>query len=149
MKIGNKILVVCIGNICRSPAAEAFFSAHFKEQGIVAEVESAGIHAMIGDSAAPHTQKIMLQDYDIGVSQHRARQITEDMVFSNHLVITMDKGQSDVLKKKYPFVSGKIYRLGEWRNTDIVDPYQQPESVFTSCINLIHACTHDWIKKFW
>lgn len=149
MQIGSRILVVCIGNICRSPAAEAFFSTYFKAQGIAVEVESAGIHAMVGDSAAPNTQKIMSQDYNIAVSQHRARQLTENMIFSNQIIITMEKNHTDILKKQYSFASGKIYRLGEWRHIDIADPYQQPEPVFKSCIDLIHACTHDWIKKFW
>lgn len=147
MSAGSKILVVCIGNICRSPAAEGFIARYFKDNAIQAEVSSAGIHAMVGKGAATFTEKLMYDEYGIDVSQHRARQITEEMVRYHDLIWVMDDEQVDSLKKMYSFASGKIYRIGKWRQVDVSDPYRQSEAVFRSCINLLNDCVSDWMKK--
>ena len=140
--------MVCIGNICRSPVAEGFILHYFKNNSIAGEVSSAGIYAMVGNSADPHAQTIMRDQFNIDVSQHRARQITKEMVQYYDLVLAMDQEQVTILKKKYPFALGKIYSLGKWRQVDIADPYQQSEVVFYTCIDLIQACVMDWIKKY-
>lgn len=142
---------MCAGNICRSPAAEGFIASYFKDKSPSVEITSAGIQAMVGDPAVPNTQKVMLETYGIDVSHHRARQVTEEMMRHYDLILVMDDEQALYLKKVCPFASGKIYRLGKWRQTDIADPYKyrDDENVFRSCIALIHDCVDDWIKKFW
>lgn len=151
MNIGSKVLVVCIGNICRSPAAEGFIANHFKRHAIEGVVRSAGIHAMVGDPAAKNTIKVMQDVYDIDVSQHRAAQITESMAREHDLILVMDDEQVMHIKKIYPFASGKVHRLGKWRQVNVADPYKNlhDEQVFQSCIALIHDCVSDWTKKFW
>ena len=147
MQLGSKFLFVCIGNICRSPAAEGFLSAYFQKKLLSAEVASAGIRAMVGAAPVPIGQKIMQENYQINISDHRAQQLTEEMIRYNDLIFVMDDEQTAYLKKVAPFASGKIHKLGKWRNTDIADPYLQSDSVFESCYALIQDCVQDWVER--
>ena len=147
--LGHKILVACIGNICRSPAAEGFIADYFKKNNISGEVASAGIHALVGESAAPYTEKTMKTLYGIDVSHHRAQQLTEAIIKKYDVVFAMSDGQVRHLKKTYPHASGKICLLGKWQETDIGDPYRESEAVFQECIALIQVCTNDWLTRFW
>lgn len=149
MSLANKILVVCIGNICRSPAGEGFFISQFKKKEIKVEVGSAGIAAMVNQPAALHTQKIMREVYDIDVSQHRARQMTEQMARYYDLILVMDDEQETAVKKMFPFAAGKTQRMGRWRSVNIDDPYRQSEAVFQEKLAIIYDCVNDWMGRFW
>ena len=149
MQIGNKILVVCLGNICRSPAAEGFIAAHFKKKSVSVEIASAGIEAVVGSPAAENAQKVMQEIYNIDISAHRAQQLTEQMMRDYSLILVMDDAQALRLKKIAPFASGKTHKMGKWRNVNIADPYRQPEAAFQSCCALLHDCVNDWIEKLY
>ncbi|MDP1575032.1 MAG: hypothetical protein Q8L78_08920 [Coxiellaceae bacterium] len=86
----NRILVVCIGNICRSPAAEGFFKEAFQKNNIACRVDSAGLSAMVGHEADLAVRDIMLEDNHINLSSHRAKQLTEEMILQHDLILTMD-----------------------------------------------------------
>lgn len=149
MLLGNKILTVCIGNICRSPAAEELFRAALSKRIENAEVNSAGLEALVGKPADPFAQKVMLETYGLDISSHRAQQIHDGLLKHHDLVLVMDDSQAMFLKKRYPFASGKVHRIGKWRNMNIGDPYRQSEAVFENRISLIAQCVTTWVEKFW
>lgn len=147
--LGNRILTICIGNICRSPAAEALFRAQLAKRVSDAEVNSAGIEALVNKPADPFAQKVMLEQFNLDISSHRAQQVNEGLLKHHDLVLVMDDEQVRILKKRYPFASGKVHRLGKWKNTNITDPYRQSEAVFSDRIALISQCVDEWVEKFW
>ena len=49
--------------------------------------------------------------------------------------------------KSTPVARGKVYRLGEWSDEDIPDPYRQPEAAFKHALNLIEQGIVQWIPK--
>lgn len=149
MLFGNKILTVCLGNICRSPAAEGLIAAHFHKNNINGEVASAGIHAMVDWPADPFSQKVMQEFYQIDISAHRAKQIDERMARYYDLILVMDDAQVKATQSLYPFASGKVHRIGKWRETNVPDPYRQSEKIFQDRIKLINDCVNDWVEKFW
>ena len=147
--LGNKILTVCIGNICRSPAAEGFFSRYFKEKNITCDVASAGIEALVDRPADPLAQDVMRETYQIDISDHRARQFSEQIAREYDLILVMDDSQVQYLQSRYPFASGKIHLLGKWRQASVGDPYRQSKEIFQKRIALINDCVNDWVQKFW
>lgn len=149
MSLAKRLLVVCLGNICRSPTAYGFFQNAFKSKKIDCQIDSAGIEAMVDCEADENVQAILQEQYAIDLSNHRAKQITEEMLFENDLILVMDQEQQRYLEKKYPFALGKVHCLGKWRNTSIKDPYHQSKKVFEENIHLIHDCVLDWIGKLW
>ena len=86
----RNILVVCVGNICRSPMAEALLKSALREQEGF-KVESAGLGALVGYPAAEDTVALM-DEMGIDITAHRARQIHPDMVAEADLVLVMESG---------------------------------------------------------
>ena len=82
-----RILLVCTGNICRSPLAEQLLRARFEAIGLQAEVHSAGTHAMV---ASPMTEEAAALALKHGAhsTQHAARQLTEQLVGEADLILT-------------------------------------------------------------
>ena len=81
----KSVLVVCIGNICRSPMGQALLAA--AAPGI--EVTSAGTGALIGQQADPIARELMTAR-GLDIEGHVARQINQAMCQSADLILTMD-----------------------------------------------------------
>ncbi|ODN42980.1 low molecular weight protein-tyrosine-phosphatase [Piscirickettsia litoralis] len=145
----NKILMVCVGNICRSPVAEALLKAFFHKNAIGGKaVESAGIAALIDNSADQFSIELMT-DRNIDIQAHRARQLTAELVKEFDLILVMEDGHRKHIEKEFAFSRGKVHCLGKWRNEDISDPYKEPREAFVKMVDHVEVCLEDWITKFW
>lgn len=133
------ILVVCVGNICRSPMAEYWLRHHYPDL----HIESAGIAALFGHPADKKAQHCM-QQYGIDLQQHIARKLDAAQIKKADLILVMSKNQQSHLEQTWPFAKGKVFRLGHWQNQNIPDPYQQDQHVFDETCALIQRCIADW-----
>lgn len=141
MKIQN-ILVVCVGNICRSPMGEFFFKNECPDLNI----SSAGISGMIGHSADDKAITCM-DRLGIDMRSHVAQKLNEQHLKNADLVLVMSQRQQRHIEQTWPFAKGKIFRLGHWQNTDIADPYQHDQAFFDNTCTLIQKCVQDWKKN--
>ncbi|MGH8445799.1 MAG: low molecular weight protein-tyrosine-phosphatase [Solimonas sp.] len=124
----NRILVVCTGNICRSPIGEGLLKQRLKGRNI--EIASAGVGALVGFPADPLAIEVAA-DHGLDISAHRAQQATLPLLSAMDLVLTLDQGHSDWLNAKYPQLRGRVHKLMKWReNADVEDPYRQPKAAF-------------------
>lgn len=141
----KRILVVCTGNICRSPIGEGLLKAKLDGKGI--EVYSAGIGALVGHGADDKALAVMTEHgYDI--SAHRAQQATQPLLASSELILTMDQGHSDWLNQTYPQFRGRVHKMLRWQgNADVADPYRRPREAFDIAYAAIDSGVDDWIKK--
>jgi len=128
----NKILVLCLGNICRSPMAEGFLKSRLPEKVIM----SAGLTAMAGYPADPFSVRLM-QEHGIDISSHRSQNLTDWMVEAADLILTMDTEQMNFIERAYPAFEGRIMRLGQFGGFDIPDPYCQGIDAFRESQKLI------------
>jgi protein-tyrosine phosphatase len=128
----NKVLFVCIGNICRSPMAEGLFKQALREKAVC----SAGISAMVGEPADPLAIQLMWE-HGIDICEHRARSIAGWMISETDLIVTMDQDQKHFIEQRYPASKGKVMRIGEGGKYDVPDPYRQGLSTFRHSYNLI------------
>ena len=85
-----KILMVCLGNICRSPLAEGILSKMVKEENLNWEIDSAGTGSWhIGES--PHHGSVeVAAKNDIDITQQRARQFSKSDFSRFDLILAMD-----------------------------------------------------------
>ena len=109
-------------------------------------VASAGLGALVGHAADPHAIDLMAER-GLDISGHRARQLTPDMVAGSDLVLVMESGQKRSIDSVEPAARGKVYRLCEWSDRDVPDPYRQPREAFEASLALIDEGVGMWAGK--
>lgn len=138
------ILVVCIGNICRSPTAEFLFRQQLAHRNV--HVSSAGLGALVGRPMDGHAIQI-LKDHGIDAAEHRARQIDSAMLRKADLILAMERRHIAAAARLAPESSGKLFLLGKWLDAgDVPDPYRQPRQVFEHVYTLIECGVESWLR---
>jgi protein-tyrosine phosphatase len=138
----TSILVVCQGNICRSPMAQGLLAAALPQ----ASVRSAGLGALVGMPADWLAQRLM-KERGVDISGHRATQVDLRRCLEAEIVFVMDSDQRRRLEAAYPQARGRVFRLGEYARRDIPDPYRQPEAAFRLALSLIDEGVRDWVQR--
>lgn len=138
----NNILVVCVGNICRSPIAAALLKEQYPQKNI----DSAGLSAVVGSPVDPKSAEVMAP-YNIDMSDHVAKQIDEKLVMTADLIFTMTEGQTKWIEERWPHCRGKTFRIGHWIDKDVADPYGHAESAFEIARKDIVDSLEQWTDK--
>ncbi|RKF50832.1 low molecular weight protein-tyrosine-phosphatase [Paraburkholderia fungorum] len=137
----SEILIVCEGNICRSPMAQGLL-AHALP-GV--EVISAGLSALVGERADPLARSLMAER-GIDIGAHVGRQLELDHVRSAQIVLAMTRAQCKRIEIAHPFAIGKVYRLGHKEQIDVVDPYRLGRDAFEACLGQIECGLEHWLE---
>lgn len=136
------ILVLCTGNICRSPIAEAYLQSKLPNT----KVRSAGIAALEGHPADEHS--IAVSDaLGLDLRNHKAQQLTPDLLAEYDLVFVMTASQKSKLEQKYPWSRGRVFRLGEWDRIDIDDPVGMDRDTFEKAAQAIVKTSDTWLAR--
>ena len=139
----RNILVVCVGNICRSPLAERMLqhaAPHLR-------VTSAGIGALVG-SPADQTASDVARAHDVSLDGHVSRQFTADMGRAADLILVMEQGHKAQIARDTPQLSGKTMLFDHWSGaTGIADPYRRSAEFHELVFHQIEAAAAGWIKK--
>lgn len=140
----QRILTVCVGNICRSPTAEYLLRRHVAHHGI--EVGSAGL-AALHDHPMDETAAQVMGEHAVDGSAHRARQVTAALLRESDLVLGMEKSHVTALTRLAPEASGKIFLLDKWgARRDIPDPYRQHRVAFEHVYDMIEQAVASWLR---
>lgn len=145
-----RILFVCLGNICRSPLAEAIMRqllAKDPEASSRIEVDSAGIGGWHQGELADPRMRAHAARRGIEMT-HRARQVTDRDFDTFDLIIAMDDGNYEALRELAPTLEqqAKVVRMADYLEQmpwdHIPDPYYGGASGFELVLDLLtEACT--------
>ena len=104
------VLVVCTGNICRSPAGERLLRHSWPA---VLTVTSAGTYGVVGHPVEPSMARL-LQGDGVDVSGFAARRLTEGMIAAADLVLTMETGHRTAVVQAHPQALTRTFTLREF-----------------------------------
>ena len=148
------IMVVCTGNICRSPMTVGmlrhFLAEKFKK---IITVASAGTDALHGNQATVFAIQAM-QYYGIDISDHRARRLSRSMVVEADLILAMEKYHLKIIRGMQIFGAGKAHLLSRFDNTrkpyDMQDPIDGGLDLYAETAKRIHHCLdgiHSYLEE--
>lgn len=142
------VLMVCMGNICRSPTAEAVLRHKLAALGLdgLVEVDSAGTNAGWHKDQPPDPRAIAharLRGYDL--TALRARSLVPDDFERFDLILAMDDDNHSVLVDKCGVVHrsklGRLTDHGRLKAKEVPDPYYGPPGGFDRVLDLVEdAC---------
>ena len=128
----DSILVICTGNICRSPIGERLLRKLLPSKVI----DSAGTNAMVGHGADLNACKIASM-HDLSLENHVGRQYSASLGRKYDLILVMEKAHIEQIGRISPEARGKTMLYGHWCNQrDIPDPYRKSEEAFASVYDL-------------
>jgi len=141
----ERILIVCVGNICRSPTAEFLLRQRLGDAHS-AQVSSAGLSAMAG-YAMDATSLALLREHGIDGEAHRARQLDSALLRQSDLILAMEKNHVAAMARMAPEASGKIFLLDRWLDgRDVPDPYRQQRPAYEHVYGLIEQGVNSWLR---
>ncbi len=149
-----KILVVCLGNICRSPIAERVLQKMATEKKLPWHIESAGANRIhTGEAPHPLSQQVCKEN-SIDISQQRARDfIKEDLDRFDKIYVMADDVMHDVKRivGSYRNLDKVDYFLNELythENKSVIDPWFGAIDGYYKVYNQIVACCEKIIARY-
>lgn len=139
----DSILVVCTGNICRSPIGERLLRSKLPEK----KIDSAGIGALV-DHAADESSIFVAEKHGLSLDGHKAQQLTKSLLSSYDLILVMDKSHIDYIDRLAPEMRGKTMLYGHWLGgKEIPDPYRKSPDAFDFVWRLLDQASETWVKR--
>ena len=144
----DRILFVCLGNICRSPLAHGVAEKIANNNNLPLIVDSAGTSNWHeGESPCKHSIEIAEQ-YNVDIKKQRSRPVTQEDIPLFKYVVAMDRQNKADLEA---FGFEQVHLLGNYGNfqgEDVPDPYFFPGfEGFDKVYNMIALCVEDFMQK--
>lgn len=164
----TRVMMVCTGNICRSPMAEIVLQHHLEQAGLGhrVEVDSTGISSYEQGNPIDHRARTSLQDRGYQVHEHHARQTRPGDIYARDLILAMTERHATALRKMSTLGtssaapddvgSTRIRMFREFdpemapvlaedgfveSDLDLADPWYGGPEEFELCLNQIEAAT--------
>jgi tRNA threonylcarbamoyl adenosine modification protein (Sua5/YciO/YrdC/YwlC family) len=147
-------VLVCTGNTCRSPMAEAMLKrriadrlkcgiADLDDRGIV--VMSAGLSAPPGSRAAAEAIQTM-RDRQLDLAQHESQPLSERIVRFADLILAMTRGHREAILDAWPDAEPRVHLISRGRG-DVPDPIGGPLDLYRRCAEQLDSFLQEWVEE--
>jgi protein-tyrosine phosphatase len=137
----EQILVVCEGNICRSPMAQGILANNFSTVSVI----SAGCGALAGRGADQVAIDLMAER-GIDISRHIAVDLNIEHAKRSQLILAMTREQKKEIERRYPFSKGRVFLYSAQDGNDVIDPYRKGRDVFETSLAQIDSAAAYWVS---
>jgi protein-tyrosine phosphatase len=139
----GSVLVVCIGNICRSPVGERVLQAQLPK----ITVTSAGLGALVGHDADETARDVAAQN-GVSLDGHIARQFTAELAATQDLILVMEPKHRQEIGRIAPHLLGKTMLYDHWTEAKgIADPYRLSREFHELTYVKIEAAGKAWAAR--
>lgn len=148
-----KILIICSGNICRSPMVAACMRERLARSGMShVVVDSAGTLGIDDIPASAEAIEVM-REIGVDLGGHRSRGLTANDLRTSDIVLAMGRAQLEHLALHDPNGGGRRFLLRAFENgprplpdpPDLADPIGQPVAVFRDRRDTIRVCVDHFV----
>lgn len=149
MTTSNSVLFVCLGNICRSPSAEAVMTKLAQNQGLNIRFDSAGTaNYHTGEHPDPRAIDIG-RSLGFDLTLLRARQLSKQDFYDFDVIFAMDNHNLTNIKKVMPAdATTQILLFDDFAKQEVADPYYGDVSDFKSMFEHIEYVSHQWLTHW-
>ena len=144
----RRVLMVCMGNICRSPTAEVVLRHHAEARGLTVEVDSAGTENYhVGDPPDPRSiQHARRRGYDL--TALRARQLSAEDFARFDVILAADELNLRTIRRQCP--AEHLDKLGLFLGTEpLPDPYYGEAVDFEKVLDLVEKRVDFLLSHWW
>lgn len=147
-----KILMVCLGNICRSPLAEGILQEKARVLGLDWSVDSAGTSGWHAGEAPDSRSVQVARQYGISISGQRSRTVHRDDFYAFDHILAMDRSNLRELQRMLPdpALGGKLsLYLAHWTNApvqEVPDPYY--DGGFERVYRLLEGAAEAFVQRY-
>ncbi len=144
----KSILVLCHGNICRSPYVELLLRKSLDASAF--EIRSAGLRTTSGKPADASALRVA-EGHDIDLSAHSTKQIEKEELGGADLILVMDPTHLRYLKEMGASALQRTvlfgaFSLGAGFSMVISDPYGKPDEAFQECYRHLNAASASFLS---
>jgi protein-tyrosine phosphatase len=137
-----RVLIVCLGNICRSPVGEGLLRHHASEQHFPLIVDSAGTSGWHQGALPDERSMEVMRQHGHDISDQRARPLVHDDLHLYDIILAMDsKNLNDIESMGTRSAQAALFVPGE----NVPDPYYGGHDGFQRVYDMIDVAAKNWI----
>ncbi|HZJ84799.1 MAG TPA: low molecular weight protein arginine phosphatase [Syntrophomonadaceae bacterium] len=144
------ILLICTGNTCRSPMAQALLADIWQKGPRKKQLNliSAGVFTFDDMPASAEAIQVM-QESNIDISGHRSKQVTEELLASADLILTMTESHRQRILEMFPEYAAVIHTITAYigHDDEVADPFGRGLAAYYDTLEQLEAIMDQLVDK--